>query len=152
AFLTNRLGLTASLRLADGVFAAVDALIEPKFTPPTGSERTGSPASLIAWEDLGRAGREFVASGPTREGLAAVLGRSALQPLRVYVGLNAAEGEEARARLALRELIRVGAFDRAVLVVAVPTGSGWMDPAATDTVEYLHAGDTAIVAVQYSYL
>lgn len=152
AFLTNRLVLTASLRLADGVFAAVDALIEPKFTPPTGSERTGSAASLIAWEDLGRAGREFVASGPTREDLAAFLGRSALQPLRVYVGLNAAEDEEARARLALRELIRVGAFDRAVLVVAVPTGSGWMDPAATDTVEYLHAGDTAIVAVQYSYL
>jgi uncharacterized membrane protein len=27
-----------------------------------------------------------------------------------------------------------------------------MDPAATDTLEYLHVGDTAIVAVQYSYL
>ena len=27
-----------------------------------------------------------------------------------------------------------------------------MDPAATDTLEYLHGGDTAIVAVQYSYL
>jgi uncharacterized membrane protein len=27
-----------------------------------------------------------------------------------------------------------------------------MDPAATDTLEYLHAGDSAIVAVQYSYL
>ena len=27
-----------------------------------------------------------------------------------------------------------------------------MDPAATDTLEYLHGGDTAIVAAQYSYL
>jgi uncharacterized membrane protein len=27
-----------------------------------------------------------------------------------------------------------------------------MDPEATDTLEYLHAGDTAIVAIQYSYL
>ena len=34
----------------------------------------------------------------------------------------------------------------------MPTGTGWMDPAATDTLEYLHGGDTAIVAMQYSYL
>ena len=54
--------------------------------------------------------------------------------------------------LALAEMLRVGAFARKVLVVAVPTGTGWMDPAATDTLEYLHGGDTAIVAVQYSYL
>ena len=59
---------------------------------------------------------------------------------------------ETRAKLALDELIRVGAFDRAVLVVTVPTGTGWMDPAAMDTLEYLHGGDTAIVGQQYSYL
>jgi len=34
----------------------------------------------------------------------------------------------------------------------VPTGTGWMDPAAMDTLEYLHDGDTAVVAMQYSYL
>ena len=39
-----------------------------------------------------------------------------------------------------------------MLVVAVPTGTGWMDPAGMDTLEYLHAGDVATVAVQYSYL
>ena len=49
-------------------------------------------------------------------------------------------------------MIRVGAFDRSVLIVAVPTGTGWMDPAAMDPLEYLHGGDTAIVAMQYSYL
>jgi uncharacterized membrane protein len=75
-----------------------------------------------------------------------------MTPVRVYVGLNAAEEVADRARLALDELIRVGGFERSVLVVAVPTGTGWMDPEATDTLEYLHAGDTAIVAVQYSYL
>jgi uncharacterized membrane protein len=36
--------------------------------------------------------------------------------------------------------------------VATPTGTGWLDPGAVDTVEYLHAGDTAIVSMQYSYL
>jgi uncharacterized membrane protein len=39
-----------------------------------------------------------------------------------------------------------------VLVVATPTGTGWLDPGAVDTLEYLHAGDTAIASVQYSYL
>ena len=75
-----------------------------------------------------------------------------MTPLRVYVGLNSADDAAARAQLALDELIRVGGFDRSVLVVVVPTGTGWMDPAATDTLEYLHGGDTAIVAQQYSYL
>jgi uncharacterized membrane protein len=39
-----------------------------------------------------------------------------------------------------------------VLVVATPTGTGWLDPGGVDTLEYLHAGDTAIVSMQYSYL
>jgi hypothetical protein len=59
---------------------------------------------------------------------------------------------EQRAELALEELKRVGGFSRSVLVVATPTGTGWLDPGAVDTVEYLHAGDTAIVSMQYSHL
>ena len=59
---------------------------------------------------------------------------------------------EERAKLALEELKRTGAFDRSILIVAVPTGSGMIDPAALDTVEYLHRGDIATVAMQYSYL
>ncbi len=39
-----------------------------------------------------------------------------------------------------------------MLVVATPTGTGWLDPGAVDTLEYLHAGNSAIVSVQYSYL
>ncbi len=39
-----------------------------------------------------------------------------------------------------------------MLVVATPTGTGWLDPGAVDTLEYLHSGDTAIVSMQYSYL
>jgi len=65
---------------------------------------------------------------------------------------HSADDAEARADLALEELKRAGGFERSVLVVVVPTGTGWMDPAATDTLEYLHGGDTAMVAVQYSYL
>jgi uncharacterized membrane protein len=54
--------------------------------------------------------------------------------------------------MALDELIRVGGFDRSLLIVATPTGTGWLDPGAVDTIEYLHRGDTAIVTMQYSYL
>jgi uncharacterized membrane protein len=141
-----------ALRSADASFQALDALIEPEMAPPADPLGTGSAESLIAWDDLGRAGREFVASGPTAVEIAAFLGRPALQPLRIYVGLNAAEDPQARAELALAEMIRVGAFGRKVLVVAVPTGTGWMDPEGTAPLEYLHGGDTAMVAVQYSYL
>ncbi len=59
---------------------------------------------------------------------------------------------EERAKSALEELKRVGGFDRKLLVVATPTGTGWLDESAVDTIEYMHGGDTAIVSMQYSYL
>jgi uncharacterized membrane protein len=36
--------------------------------------------------------------------------------------------------------------------VITTTGTGWVDPDAASSVEYLHAGDTALVGLQYSYL
>ena len=59
---------------------------------------------------------------------------------------------EERAALAVRELERAGGFDREVLVVATTTGTGWVDPAASDSLEYVTNGDSAMVAMQYSYL
>ena len=47
---------------------------------------------------------------------------------------------------------RTGAFHRKILVVATTTGSGFLDPAAVDPLEYLWHGDTAIAGMQYSYL
>jgi uncharacterized membrane protein len=72
--------------------------------------------------------------------------------VRVYVGLAGGGTAQARAGLALDELKRQHGFERKVLVVITPTGTGWIDPAAMDTVEYLHHGDVASVAMQYSYL
>ena len=140
------------IEMSDRSFAALDALIEPEYAAPAEPSRTGSAASLVDWGDMGRAGREFVATGPTREDLSGYFGTEAAQPLRIYVGLELRRRPRGAGRARAREMIRVGAFERSVLVVAVPTGTGWMDPAATDTLEYLHRGDTAIVAVQYSYL
>ncbi len=140
------------LTLADTSARALDALIEPDTKAPTDPMKTGSSASLLAWERLGRTGRDFIATGPTAAEIGAETRRAAKEPIRVYVGLNSADNADDRAALAVREMLRVGAFDRKVLIVVTPTGTGWMDPAAMDTVEYLHDGDTAIVAQQYSYL
>lgn len=142
----------AVLRGFDSSFQQFDALMEPEFAPPRDAGRTGSAASLVGWDQLGRTGRAFVSAGPSATEIADVTGAPALEPIRVYVGLNSAEDAAARARLALDELRRVGAFERSVLVIVTPTGTGWVDPSAMDAVEYLHRGDIASVAVQYSYL
>jgi uncharacterized membrane protein len=148
----NGVFFRAGFRMADSSYQQLDALVEDNVRKPSDPSKTGSAASLVSWENLGRAGRRFVSFGPSVEDLEAFLGQGAIAPIRVYVGLNSAETPEGRARLALEELKRVNAFDRSVLVLVTPTGTGWVDPAAMDTVEYLHRGDVASVAVQYSYL
>lgn len=140
------------LRAADTSFRQLDALIQTDLDRPTNPLATGSDRSLIGWDDLGRMGRRFVASGPTAEAIEAFTDRAALEPIRVYVGLNTAETPAERARLAVQEMLRVGAFERELLVIVTPTGTGWVDPAAMDPLEYLHDGNVASVAVQYSYL
>lgn len=75
-----------------------------------------------------------------------------MEPIRVYVGLRAGETPAVRADLALRELIRTNAFDRDLLLLATPTGTGWVDPAALEPLEYMHGGNIATVVAQYSYL
>ncbi|MEI5677739.1 MULTISPECIES: alpha/beta hydrolase [unclassified Mesorhizobium] len=141
-----------ALHVLDGSYQKLDELVEDDTIQPTDPNKTGSAASLLSWEELGRAGRDFIAAGPTQQDLQTFLNHDALDPIRVYAGLRSADTPEARAKLALAELKRVGGFDRSVLVVITPTGTGWIDPAAMDTVEYLHDGDIASVAIQYSYL
>jgi len=140
------------LETADQSFQQLDALIEDDLPRPSRPEQTGSAQSLVAWSSLGRQGRRFVSRGPDANALSAFFERDLPAPVRVYVGLNSADTPEARARLALEELKRAGGFERSVLLLATPTGTGWIDPAGQDPVEYLFRGDIATVAVQYSYL
>ncbi|MBL8581692.1 MAG: alpha/beta-hydrolase family protein [Rhizobiaceae bacterium] len=144
--------LRYALRVMDSSFERVDAMIDADIAPPSDPMKTGSAASLVDWEGIGRQGRDYVVSGPSQAAIAEIAGEPAKEPLRVYVGLNSADTAEARAKLALDELIRVGGFDRSVLVMVTPTGTGWVDPAAIDPVEFLHHGDIASIAIQYSYL
>lgn len=141
-----------ALGAADSSLRELDALMEPEVARPLDPMKTGGPSSLVGWKDLGRRGREFVVTGPSGAQITGLLGTPAMEPIRVYAGLNSADSPRERARLALAELKRVGGFERSVLVIIVPTGSGFIDPAASDSLEYLHRGDVASVAVQYSYL
>lgn len=140
------------MRMADRSLRALDMTFEASVARPSDPLKSGAPGSLLSWEGLGRAGREMIAGGPTRDDIARISGRAAQEPLRVYVGLNSAESPQERAQLALAELIRIGAFERRALIIATPTGTGWIDPESQSALEYVLSGDVATVAVQYSYL
>jgi uncharacterized membrane protein len=150
--LMNHVVARAALNFADAMFLQIDKVVDEETAQPRDALASGSQQSLIDWDSIGMRGKAFITAGPTEAQIAKFWGGQAHRPLRVYVGLRSAETIEERARLALDELIRVGGFERPVLVVATPTGTGWLDPGAVDTLEFLHRGDTAIVSMQYSYL
>jgi len=148
----NGLVARGLLNMADQFFLRADELVDDGVEQPTDPMVTGSAESMIDWESIGRQGKNFIAAGPTQTQISEFLGREAMRPIRVYAGMRSEDTPLARAELALEELKRVKAFDRSILVVATPTGTGWLDPGAVNTLEYLHGGDTAIVSTQYSYL
>lgn len=140
------------MSIADTSFATSERIFDTGQRPPDDPNLSGSAVSLVAWEDLGRQGRDFISRTPSADEIAAFTGRPAMEPIRVYVGRVAADTPRERAELALAELIRTGGFDREVLIISTPPGTGWMDPGAHDTVEFMWGGNTAQVGVQYSYL
>ncbi|WP_458095137.1 alpha/beta hydrolase [Roseomonas sp. WA12] len=144
--------MEAGIRALDASYSSLDALVDDRLRAPAEPFKTGSTASYIRWSQLGRQGRAAVSAAPSRAEIEALTGGDALDPLRIYVGLNSAETIADRVELAFREMLRVGAFERSVLVVTTPTGTGWLDPASQMPLEYLHRGNVATVAIQYSYL
>ncbi|WP_206028514.1 alpha/beta hydrolase [Thalassoroseus pseudoceratinae] len=150
--LTNDLIAAMLLRSADNFFAELDQITEEGIQPPSDFDSTEGEESYIDWDSIGRQGKLFLTQRPTQQEIEDFHNKVAKRPIRVYVGMRSRSTMEERAELALKELKRVGGFQRSVLIVATPTGTGWLDPSAVDTVEYMHRGDTAIVSMQYSYL
>ena len=144
--------LSAALDVAENAASLADSGTAPGIVQPTLPTLSGSPASAESWDSLGLQGRNFVGEAPTRAALSAFSGHPALDPVRVYVGLRAADTLDGRAALAVAELKRTGGFRRKVLAVMATTGSGWVNPQTTAPLEFMYNGDSALVAVQYSYL
>jgi uncharacterized membrane protein len=152
SFLVNGVLIATLFDVANAAFSVRDTSTDDGIVRPVAAERSGSPDSVVPWDSLGRQGRNFVARGPTVEELEAFHGEEAMRPIRVYAGLKSASTIQGRADLILEELLRTGAFEREVLVVATTTGTGFLEPNAMTSLEYLHNGDTAVAGVQYSYL
>ncbi|WP_370980278.1 alpha/beta hydrolase [Agaribacterium sp. ZY112] len=150
--ITNDYFIKKGVEALDEIYALADATSDQGKGLPLRHGASGSSESVIKWHEIGRQGQNFASSGPTLIDLVNLYGKEAKQPLRIYVGLRSAETYDQRADLALQEMIRINAFSRSKLIIATPTGTGWLDESAVDSLEYLHAGDTAIVAMQYSYL
>jgi uncharacterized membrane protein len=138
--------------LADRGFSVRNTTTAEGVQPPGSGLRSGGPGSLVSWESLGRQGRTIAGTGPSAKEIAAFTGSPATEPIRAYAGTASAADVEERAELAVEDLERAGGFDRAFLLVATTTGSGWLDSGAIDSFEYLTGGDSAVVAMQYSYL
>ena len=137
---------------ADRSAAVTDSGTGRGVVRPASPLRSGAPSSLIGWDSLGRQGRNFVTTAPSTQQLTAFTGRPAADPIRLYAGLGVAGDPQDRAALVVREMERTGAFDRAVVAVFTPTGTGWVDNDVTSSLEYMYGGDTALVSMQYSYL
>lgn len=96
------------------------------------------------------AGADFLGGVTSADRIAQVTGAPAVTPIRAYASLTDATTDAARAAAAVDQLRRAGGFARATILVAAPTGSGWVDPAAVATMEYLTGGNVATVAAQYA--
>jgi uncharacterized membrane protein len=117
---------------------------------PDDAHVSGGPSSAIEWARMSREGRRFAALPLSRDEIAGVMGSAVADPVRVFVPLAASDSPQARARLAVQEMEALGAFDRSVIVLCSPTGTGYVNYVMAEAVEYLTRGDCAVVSTQYS--
>jgi uncharacterized membrane protein len=144
--------LASTSAAARFVFASDNNSTDPGVTRPQEPERSGSSSSASSWDSLGRQGRMFVDGGARADELTELSGEGAHEPIRVYAGLEADSSTEAQVQLILDELDRTKAWEREILVVSGTTGTGWVNPVAADSIEMIYNGDSAIAAIQYSFL
>lgn len=130
------------------------AAVEPAYQePPTSPLVSGGPGSVVSFESLSREGRRFSNMVLSTAEIEEVMGTPAVaSPIRVFVGLAASPHLEDRIDLAMDELVRTGAFERSVLCLASPTGSGYINYVMAEAMEFYSLGDCATVTLQYSLL
>jgi uncharacterized membrane protein len=150
--LLNGVVARVGMNVLNSTFEAVNNEQDPENPAPTSKLRSGGPGSLVTWASLGHQGRTFVGAGPTVEELSKFNGAPATEPIRVYAGLESAGDKKAIAEMAAAELERTGGLNRKVVAVATTTGTGWINEAEAESVEYMFNGDSAIVSMQYSFL
>ncbi|MBI1376148.1 MAG: hypothetical protein GC157_01480 [Frankiales bacterium] len=139
AFYSSRVAVQE--RLLEAAYAAV----------PSRPGVTGGISSAYEFADLGREGRRFVSQAYSAEELEQVLGRPCTDPVRAWLPYEALSGDpEKDARSLVEEIERLGGFSRSLLVLAAPTGDGYVSYVQTESAELLTAGDCTTAAVPYA--
>ena len=80
---------------------------------------------------------------------ALLLESSPVGAVRAYAEIGEDEGPADRADRAVDELVREGGLDRSRVVVAIPTGTGWVNPNLVRGLEQRFGSDVATVSMQY---
>ena len=145
-------GFAVLNRVRDHVMHADDVVEAAYPDPPVSPHVSAGPNSVISFDAIGKEGRRFVLMALPPEEITAVMGEPAVAPVRVVAGFGSAATPQERARIALAELERLGGFDRSLIVVAAPTGVGYVNYSFAEAVEYLTRGDCAIVVPQYALM
>lgn len=147
-------GLLARL-VVERAFASIEhseTAVEAAFDiPPPNPLVSASLESEVSFATLSRQGRRFVWTVSTADDIRRVMGPDGVtSPIRTYVGLESSPTPEERVALLVRELDRTDAWSRTWLLVATPTGTGYVNYAAVTALELLSRGDCATVAMQYA--
>src|SRR5918999_2247229 len=111
---------------------------------------SGGAGSAVPRSTLDREGTKFLGLAVPQREIEAVMGSPASSPIRVYVGLASAPTPRARVELAVAELERLAGLERSTILVACPSGAGFVTPVPIEAEEYMTRGDLASVAVQYN--
>lgn len=80
---------------------------------------------------------------------ALLLESSPVGAVRAYGEIDEGEDASSRADRVVDELVREGGLDRSRIVVAVPTGTGWVNPNLVTGLEERFGSDVATVSMQY---
>ena len=147
------LGMTAAALVAlDKVrqrTLRTNEVMEPAYpSPPTMTTVSCGPDSLVDFDAIGKEGRRFVLMTLRTPQITNVMGEAAVDPVRAVIPREGTIRE--RAELAVAELEALGAFERSVIVVASPTGVGYVNYVMAEALEYLTRGNCAIVVPQYA--
>jgi uncharacterized membrane protein len=153
----------AMRRIEAGTSADQPVIARDEATRWVGPTISGGPASVVPWTSLGREGRRhalaYVRPAPLPDlpagardlSIETVMGGPArAEPVQVYVGLDSAPTARERVDLALADMERTGAFDRSLIMLVSPTGTGYVNYVAMAAAQYLARGDVATVTLQYS--
>ena len=94
-----------TLELADAAFSVSNDDNKPGVSNPDSPYRSGGPESGLSWDSMGREGRAWLYNGVTANDIQDVTGDTkSVEPVRVFVGLKAADTAAERADLAVQEL------------------------------------------------